>query len=1280
MLQALREADIELFTLLAPRKYWGACPENLDAGFLKTYGVLSVSEIDPLDKLTVRLSDAEAVQGPSILELLVEYFPDNSAAAIQKQFEQNGIKIIRQNGANNFVRVALHTHRLLDLAALPFVASVDLAPAISIPDDRPGANMQRSNALDVGFSTGRHLDGLGVNVLVRDDGAVGPHIDLQGRLNNDNVNFQQGNHGDGVAGVIAGAGNLNPEAKGVAKGVQLFTLNYASDFLDETLELFQNQGCLITSTSYSESCNAGYTANAATVDQQLYLNPTLMHVFSAGNLNGTDCGYGAGTEWANITGGHKQAKNCITVANLEPNGGIAVSSSRGPAHDGRLKPDISAMGNGQVSTKENNAYQSFGGTSAAAPGISGLLAQLHQAYREQNNGSTGEAALLKACLLNTATDQGAPGPDFVYGWGRADGLRAVRTLEEDRYLKSIVSGGQTKQHNLTVPPNTVELRVMLYWVDRQASPLAQKALVNNLDLCVKNAAGSTFLPWVPIHLPDQLDTPAVIGIDTLNNVEQVVINNPAQGTYTVNVKGTDLPFGASSYFLVWEFRTAEIVVTHPIGGETFEPGDSVWVHWDAAGTHPNFQVSLSTNGGNSFFPISTVSGNARMALWTVPDNISGNALIRVGSGTNIGQSSTVFSIAPRPQNVEIVQACPDFIKVKWDPVDFSPASTSVGYEVFLMGEKYMELVATTNETYAEVPTFQSNPSLDHWIAVRANGTNGIFSKRTIAKQYNNGLLDCTQQQDIRVFSLLSPSENTYSACGSLVLPVKIAVQNNGLQTLENVPVGYQLGSGTVVSEVITGTISPGETVPYTFSIPLLVTQTEASVLKVFTLLATDQAMFNDVLAQPLQLNVYPGSGTALDYSEDFNSPAFPPVDFVLVNANQGVTWMPSTVMGANGSLSKTAWLDNYNNPAVGDLDELLLPLLDLTNETGPQLSFEVAYARHSEPYSDGLRVEVSTDCGASFSEVVYDKSGLDLATVADQLTPFMPTDPSHWRREKINLSMFIGEEILVRFVGVNGYGNSLFLENIEIENLSAPVAGFQASGTTVCEGGSVVFSSTSSGQDLDYQWDFGPGAVPPIWLGAGPIEVVFGEPGTNSIELTVSNAGGVSSDASTLPVNPLPVPAFSYEVDGTVVHFTNSSLFGESFFWIFGDGMGGIGENPSHAYTNIGAYHVILTATNACGSVDYAQTVYYGVSAAGIQPKGEPIQIYPNPNNGMFFVKSPNGYRWELSDVQGHLIESGVQQNTSNAIQVQVKTGGIYLFKLKNSDGLFSVTKMVVFP
>ena len=322
----------------------------------------------------------------------------------------------------------------MEIGALPFVKYVDAIAANPIPEDNHSRGLHRSININQYDPIGRRFDGSGVSVAVNDDGFVGPHIDFTGRTEQSDVAGDfTGTHGDMVAGILGGAGNLNPINEGMARGAYLHIRQYNSS-MPNTLTLYSNDNVLIFSSSYGDGCNGGYTSTTQLVDQEIHQNPEIIQVFSCGNSGSSDCGYGAGSGWGNITGGHKQGKNVIATANLDRDETLMNSSSRGPAYDGRIKPDIAANGNDQISTDPDNQYSPGGGTSAAAPGISGILAQLHQAYREFNSGNTSESALLKASLLNSAEDFGNTGPDFQFGWGRVNARRALEIIENNPVL------------------------------------------------------------------------------------------------------------------------------------------------------------------------------------------------------------------------------------------------------------------------------------------------------------------------------------------------------------------------------------------------------------------------------------------------------------------------------------------------------------------------------------------------------------------------------------------------------------------------------------------------------------------------------------------------------------------------------------------------------------------------------------------------------------------------------------------------------------------------------
>ncbi len=1238
VLGKIKHSGIQLLEYIPSNTYIASIPNDFEITLFREMNVRSIQSISPAIKLSAELKKGFfpdwAVTKNNVLVNL-KFHKNLDHLEVKRFCEMDGIGVLEFNGHDNFFRVSIPKKSIKKIAEQPYVAFLELVAPPDRPDDNTGRAIHRSNAIDVPYASGRHYNGEGVGVLCRDDGMVGPHIDFQGRIDNswtENPNAEGGAHGDGVCGIIGGAGNLDPKNKGMASGADIYVVDYQADFLDETMELHLENGVLITNSSYSNGCNQGYTGIAETVDQQLFNNPTLMHVFSAGNSNNLECGYGAGEQWGNITGGHKQAKNCITVANINSDETIENTSSRGPAHDGRIKPDIAAFGEGHISTAHDNTYQVFGGTSAAAPSITGVIAQLHQAYRELNNGETADAALLKAVLLNTANDLGNKGPDFIYGWGQVNSLRAVMTLETGNFAKGVIFQGQRIEHPVLIPDGVVEARVMLYWNEPAASSMTSKALVNNLDASLSNASGESYLPWVLNSTPNPtlLNEPATKGIDDLNNMEQVVIEKPVPGAYTFNVHGKELPFGALSYFVVWEFITEKNTLTHPIGGESFAPGDTVRITWDAVKTGDNFTLFYSTNGGQDYSLIGNAPSSSNKYDWVVPNSVSGNTIVKIlrGNSNLLEKNEVPFSIVPKPMNLEAVQACPDYIKIKWEAVNLNPISATTSYEIFLLGGKYMEPIGVTTATEFDVPTINDNPSNDHWIAVRAKGENGLISERTHAILYNNGLLNCSQQNDLTVLKINSPGTGPLFGCGSAEVPVKVTYQNIGTSPQSNVKIAYALNANAPVIEIIPGTILPDQIKSYEFNKPMTVSGSSQSSLKVFTILQNDLAYFNDSMETSFSLSLYNGNGEPVDYKEDFDGPINPPPYYSIINPDEAITWTSEEVIGANGALTNCMFMNNYSYGETNQEDDFLAVPIDLRNVGNPILSFNVAYAQYNSNYFDGLRVGISTDCGQTFNNIIYEKQGEELSTTENQNQLFLPASESDWRKEEINLSDFIGHSVVLKFTNINGYGNSLFIDNISVTGSTQPNSNFNISNTTACVGETIVFTNSANEENPSYYWQFGNRATPSTSTMEGPIEVTFNSPGIYTITLSVTNVHGSSSFSQIIEINETPKPNFDYTINNNLVAFENNSEYSDSFIWYFGDGSFSTEHSPTHEFNSSGKYDVKLEATNICGTVT-SNSVYIETSTndTGINPSKIISAISPNPNNGVFKLYFYNLFR-----------------------------------------------------
>lgn len=726
-------------------------PQDVSLDLLRDSGVKSIIPVPENVKISEAIKaggyESWAWEGERLL-ITMEFHKDIQPQIILSDIKNYGV--VKEVFANNhLIDLAIHPDYLEMLSNRPYVKWLELVPAPATPDDDRGRGLHRANGLDSGVgSTPRNYTGEGIGVMVRDDGRVGPHIDFQGRLTN-YTQIPNQSHGDGVAGIMSGAGNLAPHNKGMAIGSHVYVVNYVSNFLDyATTSLIDNGSVQITNSSYSDGCNLGYTNITRTVDEQTLTHPSLLHVFSAGNSNNQNCGYGAGSQWGNITGGHKQGKNVIATANVFWDGSLVSSSSRGPAHDGRIKPDITAHGQNQVSTNENHTYQTFGGTSAAAPGIAGVSAQLYQAYADLNDGDLPNSALIKAALLNTANEAGNIGPDYKFGWGIVNGVRAAKLLEDERYLSDEVAQGATKTHNITIPAGTEQVRFMIYWHDAVATPGANPALVNDLDLTVKDPSNATHLPWIldPTPNPTTLDLPATRGIDRLNNVEQVLINNPAAGNYEIKVTGFNVPVGPQSYYLVYEIIDQKLTLTYPNGGEKFDVYSKEVIQWDAMNTTENYVLDYSLDDGATWTNIATVNVNTTLYEWSVPNVATGKALIRIKSGSAESISEENFHIARSPNIVNVNMVCPEFITFDW------PATSGAdSYDLYILGEKYMEVAGSSTTTSVTIPI--TDPNAEVWYALVAkNSVDGWESKRSSAKRYTGGLKDCTVGIEDNVFA------------------------------------------------------------------------------------------------------------------------------------------------------------------------------------------------------------------------------------------------------------------------------------------------------------------------------------------------------------------------------------------------------------------------------------------------------------------------------------------------------------------------------------------------
>lgn len=283
-----------------------------------------------------------------------------------------------------------------------------------------------------------------------------------------------------------------------------------------------------------------------------------------------DCIANGGYDCLTFSG--SMGKNIILVGAVRPIPGnqrydhpndvrMTSFSGFGPTDDGRIKPDLVAIGQAVDAPTNNsdNAYTNWNGTSFSTPAAAGVGVLLQQIKNEFDGGYL-RSDMMKALLINTANESGTDlGPDYRFGYGLINSMKAAETIinsNNDSYT-SIVTLENNGEYEITFKALGDEpIKATIAWLDPAGTPSPvvllndrTPMLVNDLDFRITEG-GTTYFPWKldpenPAEAATQED-------NTVDNVEQVFIENPTAGaeyTFKVTHKG-DLVNGQQVFALV----------------------------------------------------------------------------------------------------------------------------------------------------------------------------------------------------------------------------------------------------------------------------------------------------------------------------------------------------------------------------------------------------------------------------------------------------------------------------------------------------------------------------------------------------------------------------------------------------------------------------------------------------------------------------------------------------------------------------------------------------------
>lgn len=343
--------------------------------------------------------------------------------------------------------------------------------------------------------------------------------------------------------------------------------------------------------------NGTYSSNDYNYDQIVYNNPNYIIVKSAGNYFGMGPNASAGTApkyYRNSSGSWVAfpstatlpVDNCAQGYDCIGNGSLAKNiivvgatdiittnnfkyttasdvvrssySSAGPRDDGGIKPDISTVGTNvfypSTSTTGSDSYARASGTSFSAPVVTGVIGLWTQINKQLFNNAEFNASSAKTLMIHSASEAGNIGPDPHFGWGFINAKKGAELLVAKSnntiiFNDEILTSGITNSKTITAS-GSEPLKVTISWIDPEfdypSSTISDvynnriSRLVNDLDLRIIDTTNNTvYTPWKLIATNPM--APATKGDNTVDNVEQVVLDNPVAGrTYRIEVtnKGT----------------------------------------------------------------------------------------------------------------------------------------------------------------------------------------------------------------------------------------------------------------------------------------------------------------------------------------------------------------------------------------------------------------------------------------------------------------------------------------------------------------------------------------------------------------------------------------------------------------------------------------------------------------------------------------------------------------------------------------------------------------------